>query len=61
MTLMAGISTLSTELRNVPIELAQDRTRHDDHDRILDALDVFAKLLDDATVVDEYVRIEYDV
>ena len=47
--------------RDVPVQLAQDSARHNDHDRVLDALDVLAKLLDDATVVDEYVRIDYDV
>ncbi len=45
----------------VPVELAQDDARDDDHDGVLDALDIFAELFDDAAVVDEYVRIEYDV
>ena len=47
--------------RDVPVQLAQDSARHNDHDWVRDALDVLAKLLDDATVVDEYVRIDYDV
>ena len=44
-----------------PVELAQNDARDDYHDRVGGRLDIFTEPLDDTTIVDEYVRIDYDI
>lgn len=46
---------------DVPIQLPQDDTCYDDHDGILCLLGILTELLDDATVIDEDIRVDHHV